>query len=104
MFGSGTALGSIARAPVKTPITRSVRLLHPYSRIAGFPPGLYGALPADTYAAPVAVLENHSPDATSKPVSFFFLMIRRPPRSTLLPYTTLFRSLSLKAPGSFIAR
>src|SRR5438105_6197887 len=28
---------------------------------------------------------------------FFFLMIRRPPRSTLFPYTTLFRSrLSLR--------
>src|SRR5260221_10000971 len=27
---------------------------------------------------------------------FFFLMIRRPPRSTLFPYTTLFRS---SAPG-----
>src|SRR5437763_14731619 len=26
---------------------------------------------------------------------FFFLMIRRPPRSTLFPYTTLFRSLIL---------
>ena len=25
-------------------------------------------------------------------VVFFFLMIRRPPRSTLFPYTTLFRS------------
>src|SRR3712207_9540874 len=25
-------------------------------------------------------------------VAFFFLMIRRPPRSTLFPYTTLFRS------------
>src|SRR5256885_9360423 len=25
-------------------------------------------------------------------ISFFFLMIRRPPRSTLFPYTTLFRS------------
>src|SRR6266446_8663284 len=25
--------------------------------------------------------------------TFFFLMIRRPPRSTLFPYTTLFRSL-----------
>src|SRR3712207_9322115 len=24
--------------------------------------------------------------------NFFFLMIRRPPRSTLFPYTTLFRS------------
>src|SRR5208337_5495303 len=27
-------------------------------------------------------------------LSFFFLMIRRPPRSTLFPYTTLFRSSS----------
>src|SRR5258708_33461252 len=27
-------------------------------------------------------------------ISFFFLMIRRPPRSTLFPYTTLFRSPS----------
>src|SRR2546422_6126975 len=26
-------------------------------------------------------------------VHFFFLMIRRPPRSTLFPYTTLFRSV-----------
>src|SRR3989440_8114322 len=26
---------------------------------------------------------------------FFFLMIRRPPRSTLFPYTTLFRSKNL---------
>src|SRR3954449_9470783 len=29
---------------------------------------------------------------SSKRLSFFFLMIRRPPRSTLFPYTTLFRS------------
>src|SRR5256885_14028976 len=28
---------------------------------------------------------------------FFFLMIRRPPRSTLFPYTTLFRSVLLAA-------
>src|SRR2546426_1898920 len=28
---------------------------------------------------------------------FFFLMIRRPPRSTLFPYTTLFRSLRYEA-------
>src|SRR5437868_15413564 len=28
---------------------------------------------------------------------FFLLMIRRPPRSTLFPYTTLFRSLRLGA-------
>src|SRR3712207_8546219 len=27
-----------------------------------------------------------------RPMAVFFLMIRRPPRSTLFPYTTLFRS------------
>src|SRR5256885_7432669 len=30
---------------------------------------------------------------------FFFLMIRRPPRSTLFPYTTLFRSLNNAVAG-----
>src|SRR5258708_11688613 len=29
---------------------------------------------------------------SANPTIFFFLMIRRPPRSTLFPYTTLFRS------------
>src|SRR5438034_8152340 len=29
--------------------------------------------------------------------SFFFLMLRRPPRSTLFPYTTLFRSPRLRS-------
>src|SRR3712207_7190698 len=32
--------------------------------------------------------------ARTPDVTFFFLMIRRPPRSTLFPYTTLFRSQS----------
>src|ERR1039458_8849467 len=31
---------------------------------------------------------------------FFFLMIRRPPRSTLFPYTTLFRSTGRTRPGT----
>src|SRR5205814_9349389 len=31
---------------------------------------------------------------------FFFLMIRRPPRSTLFPYTTLFRSPRVATGGS----
>src|SRR5260370_40078173 len=31
---------------------------------------------------------------------FFFLMIRRPPRSTLFPYTTLFRSRSSHDAGA----
>src|SRR3989304_982599 len=33
----------------------------------------------------------------SSAFSFVFLMIRRPPRSTLFPYTTLFRSPPLRA-------
>src|SRR5438034_3559108 len=37
--------------------------------------------------------------------SFFFLMIRRPPRSTLFPYTTLFRSEELaRAAGNLERR
>src|SRR2546430_17286118 len=36
---------------------------------------------------------------------FFFLMIRRPPKSTLFPYTTLFRSLrDLKPSNLFLVR
>src|SRR3712207_7435140 len=31
---------------------------------------------------------------------FFFLMIRRPPRSTLFPYTTLFRSTPRRSRGT----
>src|SRR6266849_10011840 len=31
-------------------------------------------------------------------IFFFFLMIRRPPRSTLFPYTTLFRSRPSRGP------
>src|SRR2546430_17664527 len=34
----------------------------------------------------------HTMSTYSPRLSFFFLMIRRPPRSTLFPYTTLFRS------------
>src|SRR3712207_7663241 len=35
---------------------------------------------------------------------FFFLMIRRPPRSTLFPYTTLFRSKNERSLGTGLAR
>src|SRR2546430_8340192 len=37
-------------------------------------------------------------------LSFFFLMIRRPPRSTLFPYTTLFRSQEPELPRRRAAR
>src|SRR5436309_13685694 len=35
---------------------------------------------------------SHCANSFTPILSFFFLMIRRPPRSTLFPYTTLFRS------------
>src|SRR3712207_9101813 len=35
---------------------------------------------------------------------FFFLMIRRPPRSTLFPYTTLFRSVPGPWRGPHVGR
>src|SRR5271169_4449881 len=36
-------------------------------------------------------------DAGNRGFGFFFLMIRRPPRSTLFPYTTLFRSRLIRS-------
>src|SRR3712207_8275692 len=35
---------------------------------------------------------------------FFFLMIRRPPRSTLVPYTTLFRSTTTPRSVAIVGR
>src|SRR5690349_23863692 len=37
-------------------------------------------------------------------ISFFFLMIRRPPRSTLFPYTTLFRSFAFRLTLAFLQK
>src|SRR2546430_15732149 len=49
------------------------------------------------YAQPSADLDsiNELYDDVEHSIVFFFLMIRRPPRSTLFPYTTLFRSSAL---------
>src|SRR3712207_8028937 len=52
---------------------------------------------------------DRSQDITA--LIFFFLMIRRPPRSTLFPYTTLFRSrvrgvvnrIAMEHPGQTVA-
>src|SRR3712207_9506635 len=43
------------------------------------------------------VFYNFLYSTVSKFSFFFFLMIRRPPRSTLFPYTTLFRSRPTRA-------
>src|SRR2546430_15624021 len=37
---------------------------------------------------------------TADPCFFFFLMIRRPPRSPLFPYTPLFRSILSRPPAA----
>src|SRR5439155_17527437 len=41
---------------------------------------------------PLLLLPSPIPPLSFLLLSFFFLMLRRPPRSTLFPYTTLFRS------------
>src|SRR2546426_10551947 len=43
-----------------------------------------------SYASILCIM--HSSSCALRYLFFFFLMIRRPPRSTLFPYTTLFRS------------
>src|SRR2546430_641988 len=51
--------------------------------------------------------EEHTPELQSQSklvFRLFFLMIRRPPRSTLFPYTTLFRSARLETGGKHTAR
>src|SRR6266498_615754 len=42
-------------------------------------------------------LQDAALDRAREGFFFFFLMIRRPPRSTLFPYTTLFRSSEVSA-------
>src|SRR2546422_192782 len=45
--------------------------------------------------SPGAPLRSNHSYCSLVPSFFFFLMIRRPPRSTLFPYTTLFRSVAV---------
>src|SRR3954464_6668059 len=57
-------------------------------------------------AAPAAATCAFQPSSVSRSTPwqtlfvFFFLMMRRPPRSTLFPYTTLFRSMIRRPPRS----
>ena len=47
----------------------------------------------DIFKSGIDITEiNNAKDYDAVSVFIFFLMIRRPPRSTLFPYTTLFRS------------
>src|SRR5699024_12708394 len=51
------------------------------------------------YAHPSHTLCPLQPPLPLSPATFLFLVIRRPPRSTLFPYTTLFRSVLLRRPS-----
>src|SRR3982750_552845 len=51
----------------------------------------------DTESARALHVKMHL-NMSKKSRLFFFLMIRRPPRSTLFPYTTLFRSVRVQRP------
>src|SRR5690242_860410 len=48
----------------------------------------------------MSLVAARRPTSVSRRLHFFFLMIRRPPRSTLFPYTTLFRSKKVDPQGN----
>src|SRR5260364_359914 len=90
---SGSKRGQMqsADSPISCPACRlrSVRSQSIYHKAQG--------APAQAYNAPAAMRSEcgRRPAVTRE---FFFLKIRRPPRSTLFPYTTLFRSPARAAP------
>src|SRR5258708_12550577 len=53
------------------------------------------------YPLPICAVSSAVGPSLIRPLArpLFFLMIRRPPRSTLFPYTTLFRSRRRRAAG-----
>src|SRR5690606_41247901 len=53
---------------------------------------------------PYALFLPSAHAARSRVLSLFFLVLRRPPRSTLFPYTTLFRSSITSTRHSAVAR
>src|SRR5207245_11144559 len=55
-------------------------------------------VPLVTAALKSAEVEYNKSSEPTKAVKFFFLIIRPPPRSTLFPYTTLFRSRLVGGP------
>src|SRR5215813_1124578 len=71
----------------KKQVVDTTEPFHTYKR-TDLPVALHAAL--NPSASMLSILPNHTRAAMTV-VIFFFLMIRRPPRSTLFPYTTLFR-------------
>src|ERR1022692_3534237 len=79
----------------KKKLDLAVNLLRAVSAAVGPPVDLLSeGTPRVNVALPTAL-----PEAINqfRPRCFFFLMIRRPPRSTLFPYTTLFRSKAVNS-------
>src|SRR6266550_3919196 len=71
------------------------------NRILQFKKTMSVTLITDSHSNPIALPTRQTPNHSvieRTPVAhfhiFFFLMIRRPPRSTLFPYTTIFRSIA----------
>src|SRR2546422_755181 len=65
---------------------RELSRWYPKARLVG------AKVTAGTIPVPASDTDRGLPGASSVMVTVFFLMIRPPPRSTLFPYTTLFRS------------
>src|SRR5215204_3467502 len=57
-----------------------------------FPPARCSWKKLDNLSNGITVARSYRSVWLASGTFFFFLMIRRPPRSTLFPYTTLFRS------------
>src|SRR6266511_1140430 len=64
-------------------------------RYTSKPNGRYVQTPADTWRMNTPRTSSLWLAASASACVFFCLMMQRPPRSTLFPYTTLFRSVEL---------
>src|SRR6266849_3144518 len=84
-----TALCSPTRQALLTARNHHTVGMGGITEIASGSPGYNSILPNTCSPLPRTLKLNGY--ATAQFVKFFFLLVRRPPRSTLFPYTTLFR-------------
>ena len=90
----GASIGSpmVAQAEADPlDIINSILNREPDAVVASFDRDLYRE-PTTVAAGTACEADSPRSDGILNQALFFFLMIRRPPRSTLFPYTTLFRS------------
>src|ERR1035438_10401004 len=84
-------LQSLRHVVCRLLLEKKKTISRPASSIVPAPPAASPHItPPGPSEAPQGFSRRSAPKATSPPL-FFFLMIRGPPRSTLFPYTTLFR-------------